>query len=116
MLGITEIKQVMSIEDIDLYKKFCVMNGIKGIGPADITVIEGNVIPGYPFNDHSMFMYAFDGTVYLVVNPYLSDEDCRDYLKRYNLDGEVFGKDASFYYPGNTNLVKINIGTYSTEQ
>lgn len=113
MYSITEIDKVMSIENKELYKRFCVMNGVKGIGPADTSVLDGKVIPGYPFNDHSMFVYTFGGDVYMLVNPYLSDKECEDYLKHWELNGEVLGKEASFYYPGNTNLVKIKIGTYS---
>lgn len=111
MLGITEIDQVMSIENKELYKQFCVMNSVKGIGHADVSTLDV-IIPSYPFNDHSMFIYCFDRNIYLVINPYLSDEECKDYLNRYNLEGEVLGKDSSFYYPGNTNLVKIKVGTY----
>lgn len=116
MLGITEIDKIMGIDDKELYKRFCVMNGVKGIGPADITVLEGKVLPGYPFNDHSMFIYTFDGTVYFVTNPYMGDDECRKLLEKYQLDGEVLGKDASFYCPGKSNLVKVKVATYKSER
>lgn len=110
MLGITEINRILSGVDKELYKRFCVINRVKGIGYADIGILEDKFRAlKFPFIDHALFMYTFDEEVLLVTNPYMSDEDCKEYLKSRCLEGEICGKDNSFYSKGSTNLVKIKV-------
>ncbi len=115
MLDITEIDKIMFGVDRDLYKRFCVLHKIKGIGIADMDILcEKFKVLRFPFLDHVLFMYTLDGKVLLVTNPYMDDEQCRWYLKDRDLDCnvEIGGVGNSFYEPGKTNIVTIEVGTY----
>lgn len=106
MDSITSINEYMSNVNLNLYKRFCVLNKIKGIEffSEDMPWLK------YPFLDHSLTMYTYDGDKLLVTNPYLNDDECREYLRSNGLKGAVLGKENSFYNPGSTNLVVVVLG------
>ena len=108
MDSITSIDKYMGNVDLGLYKKFCVLNKIKGVEGFS----GGEPWMKYPFLDHSLTMYTYDGDILLVTNPYLDDNECREYLRIYGLQGAVFGKENSFYNPGGTNLVVVVLGKW----
>lgn len=112
MLNIKEVKKVLTNVDIDKYKKFCVLNKVKGIGYADMSVIKEFKKIKYPLLENALFLYTMENDIILVMNPYISDKECKELLNKYSVNGIVYGKQESFCIPGETNMVSVKVGKY----
>jgi hypothetical protein len=103
----------------------------------DSSYFPSNKIMSYPFSDHSYFFRSKkdrvgNRTIYFVSQPYLDDAECQSMWKAYLdeeekiiqkvtnykhnykapvLDCVILGKQKSFHYPENTNLIIIGLAS-----
>lgn len=109
MYKISEIEKIMSV-DTDLYKKFCLENCVVGIVSLEHKFIY-SLNMWYPLWDHGLRVKRADGTSFAVLHPYLTDEECEREIKKLSrkVNYRIMGKENSFYNPGNTNMVIIEM-------
>lgn len=103
MYNITEINKVMHVDSLDNFKRFCVMNGVCGIDHADASVSGLK----YPFWSHAVECVTRDGRVLHVLNTEVKEDMLKKGLN--GLKYEVLGTEESFYLPGVSHLVVVDV-------
>ena len=103
MYNITEINKIMHVDSLDNFKRFCVMNGVCGIDHADASVSGLK----YPFWSHAIECITRDGRVLHVLNTEAKEDKIQKALK--GLKYEVLGTECSFYLPGVSSLVVVDV-------
>ena len=103
MYSITEINKIMHVDSLDNFKRFCVMNGVCGIDHADASVSGLK----YPFWSHAVECITRDGRVLHVLNTEVNEDKIEKELSGFKY--EVLGTKDSFYLPGVSRLVVVDV-------
>lgn len=104
IVNINKIYDKMSSVDKEKYEKF-----VKAYGIIDVLDMPENIEREldlrYPLWDHASLFLSKSGRI-LCLQPYLEYLTCKSMTSRLN-NTRVLGKEHSFYYPDNTNMVLI---------
>lgn len=92
----------------DLYKDFCNEFNVKDVSLATEDIRSLFDLPRSAW-DHVLVFLTNKGRL-LCLQPYLSDSECKEIFKGIK-NCCILGKNRSFYYPGNTNLIIIYLDT-----